>query len=321
MWYLVVLEIGDKMVDLKLQFPEGFFDGETRCGYYISPEMKKVWAVELDLLAKVMEVCQKYDIKYFANSGTLLGAARHNGMIPWDDDIDLMMKRDDYDKFCQVAKIEFQFPYFFQTEETDPGSLRGHVQIRNSLTTGILKGELEADKTFNQGIFLDIFPYDYFPDDDLEEARFRKHLSRLKNRYLRMYALTDGYVSAKTLWKKPIKWIIHEILSLGKVSYITTYNKFLSEIQKYNKKTTKKLASGVFPDENYYLTQEEWNETTWLPFEMLKIPVPAKYKDVLGRQYGNWKKYQKGTSVHGGVIFDTEHSYQEYLKNVKCNSQ
>ena len=65
------------MVKLNLQLPEHFLDGETRDGYYISPEMKKVWAVELDLLNEFMRICKKYDLRWFADAGTLLGAVRH----------------------------------------------------------------------------------------------------------------------------------------------------------------------------------------------------------------------------------------------------
>lgn len=129
------------MVGLKIKLPKHFLEGETRCGYYISPEMKKVWAIELDLLAEFMRICDIHHLKYWADGGTLLGAVRHKGFIPWDDDIDIIMMRDDFDKLCKFGPQEFKYPYFFQTEETDPGSARGHVQIRNSETTGMLKSE------------------------------------------------------------------------------------------------------------------------------------------------------------------------------------
>ncbi len=82
------------MVDLKIKLPDGFLDEEVRCDYTITHEMKKIWAVELDLLEKLLNVCKKHGIKIFASGGTLLGAIRHKGMIPWDDDIDMMMFRE-----------------------------------------------------------------------------------------------------------------------------------------------------------------------------------------------------------------------------------
>ena len=148
------------MVDLNIVLPDGFLNEEVRCGYTVTKQMKEVWAVELDMLEKLLSVCKKHDIKIFASGGTMLGAVRHQGFIPWDDDIDMMMFRDDYEKLCKVAQEEFEYPYFFQTEYTDVGSLRGHAQLRNSATTGILAGERNQKYSFNQGIFLDIFPLD-----------------------------------------------------------------------------------------------------------------------------------------------------------------
>lgn len=134
---------------LNCEFPEHFFKEECKCGYTVSVQMKKIWAVELDMLNELARICKKHDIPFYLNSGTLLGAARHNGMIPWDDDIDVMMFRKDYDRLCDIGTEEFKYPYFFQTEQTEPDSLRGHAQLRNSETTGILKGELKTNRHSN----------------------------------------------------------------------------------------------------------------------------------------------------------------------------
>ena len=156
------------MIELRLNIDKSFYKEETRDGYTISPEMKKLWAVELDLLNEFMSVCKRNNIRFSADAGTILGAVRHKGMIPWDDDIDVMMLREDYDKLCKIASKEFTYPYFFQTEDTDKGSLRGHAQLRNSATTGILYAEKEYKYKFNQGIFIDIFPIENLSEDTKE---------------------------------------------------------------------------------------------------------------------------------------------------------
>ena len=157
---------------IKIDLPDAFLKEEIRCEYMITPEKKAVWAVELDLLTEFDRVCKKNNIKYCADGGTLLGAVRHKGFIPWDDDIDLAMLRSEYEKLCEVAPKEFKEPYFFQTDKTDIDYARGHAQLRNSRTTGILKSEMGTGCKFNQGIFIDIFPFDAVPEDEKEKKRF-----------------------------------------------------------------------------------------------------------------------------------------------------
>ncbi len=87
-----------------LEFSNEFFYDEVKDGFFISEMMKRYWAAQLEVLKVIDDICQKHGIKWFAIYGTLLGAIRHNGYIPWDDDLDIAMLRDDYDKFFNVVK-------------------------------------------------------------------------------------------------------------------------------------------------------------------------------------------------------------------------
>jgi len=82
-----------------MRLPDGFLQSEYRDGYFVDATMKRVWAVELDLLEQFQNICKRHSLKYYAIGGTLLGAVRHKGFIPWDDDIDVGMPRADYDQF------------------------------------------------------------------------------------------------------------------------------------------------------------------------------------------------------------------------------
>ena len=86
-----------------LTFDDSYFLGETRDGFYIEPMMKCAWAAQLDFMCVIKQICEKYDIPYFAYYGTLLGTIQHKGFIPWDDDIDLYIPRADYNRMLQLA--------------------------------------------------------------------------------------------------------------------------------------------------------------------------------------------------------------------------
>ena len=117
-------------------------------------------------MAKVFhKFCQENDIKYYMLGGTMLGAIRHKGFIPWDDDIDFIMMRKDYDKLVKIASEEFKGPYFFQCTYTDDGYYCGHGQIRNVETAAI--GRSELGKKYCRGIDIDIFVLDGFIENPL----------------------------------------------------------------------------------------------------------------------------------------------------------
>jgi lipopolysaccharide cholinephosphotransferase len=309
------------MVELRLEFPPDFFREETRCDYFISSEMKEIWAIELDLLSQLLEVCKKHDIKIFASGGTLLGAIRHRGMIPWDDDIDMMMFREDYDKLCSIAKEEFHYPYFFQTEYTDPGSLRGHAQLRNSETTAILQNE-KGRARFNQGIFIDIFPLDSVVDDkelfqkQCHEARRFKHLAAFLN------SISVGYAK-RTGWKGTVKTLLHFFLG-AQIQNLRleqrAYKKFESICCRYNNIPTKLVTtiSFSFDLERDLKYRRDFEEIKYVPFEFMMIPVGSLFDEALSMRYGNYHQFVKGSSCHGTVFFDSQRSYKEYIKGNGC---
>ena len=145
--------------DMKSILGEDFFKEEERCDYLVSSKMKRIWAVELDMYLSFAEICEKYGLKYFVLGGTMLGAVRHNGFIPWDDDLDVGMLREDYEKFLRLATKEIKHPLFLQTPYNDPESFLSWAKIRNSTTTAVSR--VTSHRRFNQGLFLDILPLDF----------------------------------------------------------------------------------------------------------------------------------------------------------------
>ena len=143
-----------------------FLKEEVRNDFRVTTERKKLWAILLDLTLEFDRVCKKHGLTYFLWSGSMLGAVRHNGFIPWDDDIDVIMPRKDYERFLLLGD-EFKDPYFFQTPYTDPECCYSFVKIRNCLTTGVV--DLFKYQNFNHGIWLSIMPLDNWKLEGGEE--------------------------------------------------------------------------------------------------------------------------------------------------------
>ena len=136
---------------------------EIRCDFVVSEKRKKIWKTQLEMALEVKRICEKHNIKYFIMWGTLLGAVRHKGYIPWDDDFDIAFLRKDYEKFCKIAKKEVSYPLFFQDALSDREFFMGYTRIRDSRTTGwILEN---PSPNYNNGIFIDIYPLDVIPSN------------------------------------------------------------------------------------------------------------------------------------------------------------
>ena len=310
---------------IKIDLPEGFLEAETRCGHFVSKEMKEVWAVELDLLSELLRVCKKHNLKIFASDGTLLGAIRHKGFIPWDDDIDMMMFRKDYEKLCEIAPKEFNEPYFFQTEYNDEGHMRLHARLRNSKTTGIQACERSLyAPAFNQGIFIDIFPLDAVVDDkELFEQQWKeaKHYHSKMSRYSRLSTrydknATKGLKGVVKAMLYPFTNVIFRKLKLEQKAF----RKFENTCKRYSHTNTKTVAmfshgfSELHPFETFFKDRSDLDEIIEVPFEFLSIPAGKMYEHALTQRYGDWKKFVKGAALHDGIFFDARKSYTHYIK-------
>lgn len=149
-----------------LEFQEGFFDQEVRDGFYLDTTMKTLWAAELEVLQKVAEVCDRHGLKWYAAYGTLLGAIRHEGFVPWDDDMDIWVKRPDYNILMQVLPKELPEGYLVRGPLTDEGYDQFHTCLNNGNGISIAKEWLEQYHGCPFTVGLDIFPLDYLPRNE-----------------------------------------------------------------------------------------------------------------------------------------------------------
>lgn len=162
-----------------LKIGDDFFKEETRCGFTISSEMKHLWAAQMKVLSYVIEVCEKYNIQYYADFGTLLGAVRHKGYVPWDDDIDISLKRNDYRRLLEALKLEANPEYVINNcYEGDGTKSPIHTTIFNYKSVPMPQEVVDRFYGCPYATGIDVYVLDYIPrDEELWKAHRNMYLS------------------------------------------------------------------------------------------------------------------------------------------------
>lgn len=285
---------------------------EVRCNFEVSEKRKRIWSVELDLLKKLDQICRKHDLTYFASNGTLLGTVRHKGFIPWDDDLDVMMPRSDYEKLIEIAKQELDKPYILHLPDSKGQYYRNYLRLRNENTTAICRPDFGRDVC--HGIFIDIFPIDVSPSSYWKR----------KEQYLKLYSIYTLIMMRTYDYKNrngAVELVKGSLKRLGEIKYPGN-NGYMTMIRIHDEWRTKynDTASGYYYEithkKHIYIYKKEWlSKSVMMPFEDIEIPVPAGYNEILKSLYGDYMKLppvdERG--VHHNIFFDPDKPYSEYF--------
>ena len=312
-------------MNIRSKFPDSFYKEEAKT-IVVSSETKRLWAVLLDLLLEFDRVCRKNGIKYMIDGGTLLGAVRHGGFIPWDDDIDVIMLRSEYEKLDKIASREFAAPYFWQTNETDPDHGRGFARLRNSSTTYIISSEMNGKKPLfhhNQGVLMDVFICDSVPDGAQERTAFLRRLSKLQTRSWCFRREGHAPWSLGQITRIPdfARKLGYLLLShsCGENVSRRLLRRLDAEAQRYNGKQTECVSHLTFCATEgsrfcYIFPRGFMEDLTEVEFEGYKFPATAFWDEYLSGFYGNWRKHVVGAGGSGKVFIDLDKPYTAYLK-------
>lgn len=244
--------------------------------YPIDPMKMKLWEIELDMLQVFDNLCRKHNIKYFFMYGALIGVVRHEGFIPWDDDIDIGMLREDYDKFLKIASEELDDKYFLQIGLQEEGYYDVIARIRDRKSTGILRKDLYGK--CNNGIFIEIYPFDYISSNKFGYLVKKKGLQLCSTLIYESVYMYEG----NNLIRKIISVFCRKFIDEEKRKQLYEFiNKRLPG------KRSQKVET-ILTGYNLIFRTEDLQETLEGNFEGLKVQIPKGYDRILTESYGDY---------------------------------
>lgn len=241
--------------------------------------LRKLQMTELELLTEVDRICKKCGIHYNIIAGTLLGAVRHGGFIPWDDDADVAMLRPEYEKFCKACKTELdKSRFYFQDQNHTPGYRWGYGKLRRKQT--LFLRENQEHMPYAQGVFIDVFPLDYVPECYGLRCvhNFRCFL------YRKFFWAEAGRVSDRNAAMRLIYGLMSRV---PEQALKKSFGKF---IRKSNRKKSGWVRILTFPTPNrFYGYRVEWYEkSAGIRFEGRMLEGIRDYDKYLRFKFGNY---------------------------------
>lgn len=281
--------------------------------------MTDIQRAVFDIFLEVKRICEKHNLRYLLFAGTMLGAIRHKGFIPWDDDLDIALPDEDYFKFLKIAPRELPASLSLVEPGELPHSYLLFSKVQNLNTTFLETLEVCCPDSY-KGVFIDIFPLGGLPANEKERNKYCKKMT--------------FYFAMNTFRRRKLS----QVGSMaGKISWILTSPVHLfTKRDFWLKKWQRGLSQYKFDDSEYatYLTgtgicksiyRTEWlDEIVYVPFESTEAPCPKMWDTWLTIDYGDYMTLppeDKRVAVHGGGIVDLNTPYSYYAQNPEAVKQ
>lgn len=280
----------------------------------LTPEMlRRLQMIELELLVEVDRICKKCGIRYQIIAGTMLGAARNGGFIPWDDDADVALLRSEYERFREACATELdESRYYFQDMRATPGYRWGYGKLRRKRT--LFLREHQEHMPYEQGVFIDVFPLDAVPAGQVGRA----------------FANLDCFLSRKMLWarvgkiadRSGVKRAVYSVMD--RVPRDVTQNHLRKLVERGRESTSPWVRILTFPTPNRaYAYRRVWYETsTTAAFEGIAFPGVSDADDYLSFKFGTWRELppveQRKTHPVSDIFLLDDEEYGQVLASLEA---
>lgn len=265
---------------------------------YTEDQLHKLQQIELEIFDEFVRLCDKHGLSYVLIGGSCLGAIRHNGFIPWDDDIDVGMSRENFNRFEEICREELDSKYIYQSLNTERNCGFVFGKIRKKGT--VLSEEYSYHVNMSQGVWIDIFVYDRIPDNQRERTKFLHKVLFLKN----FYIVKCGYkLPANATLGKRLAYYLAKV-ACALVPLDSIIHKLDFEMQRYSGNQSCHDTypfGGAYGPEKDIVSVEDLHATCEVVFEGRNCKTFSNYKEYLTRVYGNYMELPPIEKRVGGI--------------------
>lgn len=253
---------------------------EMRNNFLVDSNRKKLWKIELDIFQEFDRICKKYSLNYFVLGGALIGAIRHKGFIPWDDDLDIGMMREDLELFLKIAPNELAGKYYIQNGISESDYYAPIVRLRDSNSTGMCR--IDLNKKSNNGIFIEIYPFDHVID-----SKVKYKLQKFEVGCIHHILYVNCYGNGKNVKSRLSRAVCNRLVQLlGREYLFNAMNKIAARYNNVQTEYVDEIVTGY----NCRYKYVDLIETVEVDFEYTKVMIPKGYDACLKTTYGDYMR-------------------------------